>query len=656
MTNSGTSDAVLTNQGPGSSFSGVIQDGASKVGLNQDSATGDTLTLGGHNTYSGPTTVTSGELQATVRDAFSPNSAVTIGALGNLDLHGFNQTVSSLAGVAGGSVSNDGPTPATLTNQGASSIFFGVLQDEVSPLGLIQNSAGHTLTLAGADTNTGPTTVQAGTLKAGANNAFSAASAMTVNAGGTLDLGGFAQTIDTVINLNGGTIQNGALTSSGGIVSNGGAVNNISGGTRLTANRGTTTLLADTYGGATIINGGTLIGGAANAFSAASVTTVNAAGALDLGALAQTINTVNLAGGVVENGTLTSANGITSTGGTVDGIGGTTALTVNSGVTTLKTTTGANTYSGTTTVNGGTLLGGATNAFSAASVDDGQCRRHARSRRLRADADDQYGHPCRRRGPERSADEREWNHVDWRNAQRSDGLHLRDGRARAPRRRRRRAIEPRRNQHVHNAGAGAIGLYASLGGFITTTGATNITTSGGGAYGVNADGAGAQIKLGSANVTTAGSGAFGLFASDASASGVAGSISATGTLNVTTTNPAAAAIGLQGNGASILATGGGKIAVRGRRDRVPRRDQPDGDLRQFRLQHAVRRHRLRRSLDRDGHVQQFDAQRRDRLSSRRNGRQRDHVQRERLDPDWRDGDRRRCRRPTSTSPMGPSGT
>ena len=112
-------------------------------------------------------------------------------------------------------------------------------------------------------------------------------------------------------------------------------------------------------------------------------------------------------------------------------------------------------------------------------------------------------------------------------------------------------------------GAGAIGLYAEFGGRISATGATNVTTSGSGAYGVNADGAGAQIKLGSANVATAGSGAFGLFASVASASGVAGSISATGTLNVTTTNPAAAAIGLQGNGASILATGGGKIASAG---------------------------------------------------------------------------------------------
>ena len=116
-------------------------------------------------------------------------------------------------------------------------------------------------------------------------------------------------------------------------------------------------------------------------------------------------------------------------------------------------------------------------------------------------------------------------------------------------------------------GAGAIGLYASLGGVISATGATNVTTSGGvasvAAYGIDADGLGSQIKLGSATVTTSGPGAFGLFANDASGSGGSGAISATGTLNVTTTNPSAAAVALQGNGASIVATGGGTIAAAG---------------------------------------------------------------------------------------------
>ena len=119
-------------------------------------------------------------------------------------------------------------------------------------------------------------------------------------------------------------------------------------------------------------------------------------------------------------------------------------------------------------------------------------------------------------------------------------------------------------------GAGAIGLYATLGGLISSTGSTTITTAGGvspatglGAFGVNADGAGSQIRLGAATITTAGAGAFGLYASDAAGSGAAGSITVTGTLHVTTTNAAATAVGLQGNGASIAATGGGTIVSAG---------------------------------------------------------------------------------------------
>ena len=81
--------------------------------------------------------------------------------------------------------------------------------------------------------------------------------------------------------------------------------------------------------------------------------------------------------------------------------------------------------------------------------------------------------------------------------------------------------------------------------------------------GVNADGAGSQIKLGAATITTSGVGATALFASDRASTGSAGSITASGTLNVKTMNAAAAAIGLQGNGASILATGGGTIVSAG---------------------------------------------------------------------------------------------
>ena len=112
-------------------------------------------------------------------------------------------------------------------------------------------------------------------------------------------------------------------------------------------------------------------------------------------------------------------------------------------------------------------------------------------------------------------------------------------------------------------GDGAIGLYVSNEGVLAATGQATISTAGVGAFGVDADGQGSQIKLGSATIATSGAGATGLFASDATSSGSAGSITATGTLNVTTTNAAAAAVALQGDGASVVATGGGSIVSAG---------------------------------------------------------------------------------------------
>ena len=108
------------------------------------------------------------------------------------------------------------------------------------------------------------------------------------------------------------------------------------------------------------------------------------------------------------------------------------------------------------------------------------------------------------------------------------------------------------------------------GGIISATGSTSITTAGGvsaatgfAAYGVNADGAGSQIKLGSATITTSGTGAYGLFASDVAASGVAGADHGDRTSDRQTKNASATAVALQGNGATITATGGGTIAAAG---------------------------------------------------------------------------------------------
>ena len=476
-------------------FGGVISGTGSLTVLGNG-----TLTLTGANTYTGTTRVQAGTLMGDAANVFSANSPTTVISGGTLDLGGFNQTVTSLAG--GGTVTNSGPGSAILTNQGASSFFTG---DINGPVGLIQNSPGNTLTLSGNNTYSGETIVAAGTLNASTDFTFSARSPTTVNAGGTLDLGAQPQQIDN-LNLAGGEIQDGPLTSLHGIISDGGKVDGIGGTTGLVANSGLTTLNtttgSNTYTGATMVFA-SLTGSATNAFSASSPTTVNSGGTLDLGGLHQTIDSVTLAGGVIRNGMLTSSGGITSNGGVVDGIGGTTGLTVNSGVTTLKTTTGGNTYSGTTTLNRATLMGGVADAFSAASP----------------------------------------TLINAGGALDLGGF--------------------KQSIHTVNLAGGVIqnGVLFNANGITSTGGTLNqmtVSTSGTNGSALYVTGSGAHVNLlGTNSFTTQGAGAFGLYAD------LGASISTTGTLNVTSTNPAAAAIELQGNGASIQATGGGIIAAAG---------------------------------------------------------------------------------------------
>ena len=130
---------------------------------------------------------------------------------------------------------------------------------------------------------------------------------------------------DPTFNLNGTTVSSGGITGAGDVVLNG-----APSGALLLQNAN------NTYSGATTINDHTtLLGGSAGAFSAASATTINTGGTLDLGGFAQTVNSVSLAGGTVQDGSLTSSGGIVSTGGTVNGISGSTGLTANGGTTTL---------------------------------------------------------------------------------------------------------------------------------------------------------------------------------------------------------------------------------------------------------------------------------------------------------------------------------
>ena len=143
-------------------------------------------------------------------------SAVQMAAGRPLDINGQYQTVGSLSG-AGTLTNSNASLAATLVVGGdnTSQTFAGVLASAVpANLALIKIGSG-AQTLSGADTYIGPTTVQGGTLRLRAAVAVRGAVAVTA---GTLDISGFAQTIQSLSMSAGGGLDlsvGNLLTSTG---------------------------------------------------------------------------------------------------------------------------------------------------------------------------------------------------------------------------------------------------------------------------------------------------------------------------------------------------------------------------------------------------------------------------------------------------------
>ena len=307
---------TLTTGGTNAStiFAGII---SGTGGLTQ-SGTG-TLTLFGANTYTGVTKISAGTLQ--------------IGAGGTTD------------SLSSGSVTDN----AALVFDLSSAVMEA---NVVSGTGSLAQSGTGTLTLSSANTYTGATAINAGTLQAGATNAIPSGTAVTVAnvAGATLDLNNFNDTIGSLagVGTTGGsvTLGSGTLTTGGNNVSTvfGGIISGTGGLTKV--GTGTFTLSGgNTYTGVTKISAGTLqigAGGTTDSLSSGSVTD-NAALVFDLSSAVMVANVVSGTGRLTQSGT-----------GTL-------------------TLLGANTYTGTTTISAGTLqigAGGTTDSLSSGSVTD----------------------------------------------------------------------------------------------------------------------------------------------------------------------------------------------------------------------------------------------------------------------------------------------
>jgi autotransporter-associated beta strand protein len=244
-----------------------------------------TLTLSGANTYTGGTTVQEGILHAGVANVFG-SGGLTVAAGATAALNGFDQALGAISG--GGNITLG--SALLTTGHATDTTFSGVISGTG---GLVKQGTGG-LTLSGANTYSGGTTVVGGTL-----------------AGTTTSLRGDILNHASVVfdQASAGTYS-GAMSGAGSLTKSG---------------TGTVTLTgANTYTGGTTVAGGTLAG-----------------------------TTTSLQGNILNHASVVLEQGFDGTyAGAMSGAGSLT----KSGAGTV-TLTGVNTYSGGTTVVGGTLAG-----------------------------------------------------------------------------------------------------------------------------------------------------------------------------------------------------------------------------------------------------------------------------------------------------------
>ncbi|ENS3478772.1 autotransporter-associated beta strand repeat-containing protein [Salmonella enterica] len=320
-----TDDATL-ELNTGGTFDNAIS-GSGQVVKSGD----ETLTLSGTNTYSGGTLISGGTLVAS-----------NVEALGT------------------GDVTND----ATLELNTS-----GTFDNVISGSGQVVKSGDDTLTLSGSNTYTGGTLISGGTLVASNVEALGTGdvtdnATLELNTGGDFDnaISGSGQVVksgDETLTLSGANSYTGGTTISGGTLvatsvdalgtgdvtdnatlalnAGGDFTNNISGSGQVVKSGDDTLTLSgsNTYTGGTLISGGTLVASNVEALGTGDVTD-NAVLALNTG------------------------------GDFANNIGGTGSV-VKSGDDTL-TLSGSNTYTGGTTISGGTLIASNVDALGTGDV------------------------------------------------------------------------------------------------------------------------------------------------------------------------------------------------------------------------------------------------------------------------------------------------
>jgi fibronectin-binding autotransporter adhesin len=319
------------------------------------------LTLGAANSYTGDTVILSDTtLQNGVDDAVSSGSNVTINPGASWDLNGSSNSIGSLSLsdsssvfninvlTLGGDVTSTGNSSinGTALDMGGSDRNFTVdgeldINAQITGSGALIKNDGGLLVLNSANTYSGDTIINGGTLQNGADNAVPIGSNVTVSSA-TWDLNSSSNTIgslslsdSSVVNVNTLTLG-GDVTSTGNSSINGTALDmggsdrnfNVDGeldinapivdGGALIKNNGGLLVLGypSSYSGDTIINGGTLenVADVDDAVPSGSNVTITSA-AWDLNGTSNTIGSLSLSDSSVDNvNTLTLSGDVTNSG------------------------------------------------------------------------------------------------------------------------------------------------------------------------------------------------------------------------------------------------------------------------------------------------------------------------------------------------------
>lgn len=400
VSTAGNTTTLTLNGGSNSSnntLNAVIGDGSAGGNLAVTKGGNGWWTLGGANTFSGGFTMSAGNLRLNNNSAlgtgtFTINGGGLSSTSGNITIANnmvwggtvsFNNTISNSGNLTmNGNAVLTGNRDVSVTANASSLTVNGVISDGGGGFG-INKTGSFNLTLGGANTYTGTTNINAGTVTLGAAGNLASGSVLAVNAGATAGAAGGRFNLNTrnqtVAGLTGGSglggqgvIANNAATSGtltvnntadytyDGLLIETGSVGNLalaktgSGTLRLTGSH--------SYAGGTTVSNGTLIvNGAATSAAALSSTqgviTSTANGNFVMTGLAST------SGLVV--GQRVTLNGVSS-GMYITSIASSTSITLSSYITGGNTNaqsevfaayTGSGLGTGSVTVSGGTLGG-----------------------------------------------------------------------------------------------------------------------------------------------------------------------------------------------------------------------------------------------------------------------------------------------------------